>query len=179
MQFKNEIAAIGQLSYIGLPLRKNVASSYRRGIEADFKYAATSKIKIWGNGTFMLAKIKEYYSDVDSTTYTNVNPLLTPNFIMNLGVDYKLCKYFEINVDVKHVASSYLDNTNNEALKLPAYTVLNCNATIHLKNELNIIMNVNNILDTKYYSSGYGQMGGSYYFVAPTRNFFVTLNKSF
>ncbi|NJO63451.1 MAG: TonB-dependent receptor [Richelia sp. RM2_1_2] len=33
MKFKNEIAAIGRLSYIGLPLRKNVESSYRTGLE--------------------------------------------------------------------------------------------------------------------------------------------------
>ncbi len=179
MQFKNEIAAIGQISYIGLPLRKNVASSYRRGLEADFKYGITSKIKVWGNGTFMIAKINEYTSDYDSTTYQSVNPLLTPNFIANLGIDYKLSQYFELNVDMKYISSSYLDNTNNDNLKLPEYAVFNFGATMHLKYQFDVTANVNNVFDTQYYSSGYAQASSPYYFVAPTRNFFVTLNKKF
>jgi iron complex outermembrane receptor protein len=178
MQFKNEIAPIGQLSYIGLPLRKNVASSYRRGIEIDLKYAVTNKIKVWGNGTYMFAQIKEYTTDYDNKTYNNVTPLLTPNIIANLGVDYKLCKYFNLNADMKYLSQSYLDNTNNDNLILPEYAVFNLHSTIFLKNDFNITMNVNNIMNTKYYNSGYAQ-GTSCYFVAPTRNYFVTVNKKF
>lgn len=179
MEFKNEIAAIGQLSYIGLPLRKNVESSYRRGIEIDFKYAPIEKFKIWGNGTTMIAKIREYSSDIDSITYTNVTPLLTPKFMANIGFDYSVCKHFEFGLDSKYISISYLDNTQNESLTLPEYVVLNFNSTIHITNDFNVVVNVNNILNSKYYNSGYGQIGQPYYFVAPTRNFFVTVNKTF
>ena len=41
MEFRDEIAPIGALSYIGTPLRKNVGASYRRGVEADVTYRAT------------------------------------------------------------------------------------------------------------------------------------------
>lgn len=179
MQFKNEIASIGQLSYIGLPLRKNVASSYRKGVEVDMNYSIASKIKIWSNATFMVAKIKEYTTDYDSVTYHNVSPLLTPNIITNIGLDYKIAKYLETNIDMKHISSSYLDNTENSNLKLPSYVVFNLSVTIRLKNELNIVLNVNNLFNDKYYNSGYAQGADSYYFVAPTRNYFITLNKTF
>ena len=43
MDFHNEISAIGPLSYLGLPLRKNVASSYRRGVEIDAAFRATAR----------------------------------------------------------------------------------------------------------------------------------------
>ena len=43
MNFHDEIAPIGALSYIGTPAaRRTSASSYRRGIEADVAYRATS-----------------------------------------------------------------------------------------------------------------------------------------
>jgi hypothetical protein len=35
MEFRNEILPVGDLSYIGTPLRTNVPSSYRRGVELD------------------------------------------------------------------------------------------------------------------------------------------------
>ncbi len=41
MNFRNEIAPIGALSYIGNPLRENVGASYRRGVEATSRIAGS------------------------------------------------------------------------------------------------------------------------------------------
>ena len=44
MDFRNEIAPIGALSFTGSPLRQNVGASYRRGIEADVTYRAIPRV---------------------------------------------------------------------------------------------------------------------------------------
>ena len=44
MEFTNEIALTGELSEIGLPLRRNVDDSYRRGLEVDLKWMATREL---------------------------------------------------------------------------------------------------------------------------------------
>ena len=127
----------------------------------------------------MVAKIKKYTTDYDSVTYHNITPLLTPNIITNIGVDYIICKFIEVNLDMKYLSSSYLDNTQNNTLKLPSYTVFNFSTKIHLKYDMNIVFNVNNITNEKYYNSGYAQGNTPYYFVAPTRNYFLTFSKTF
>ena len=38
MEFDNEIALTGELSEIGLPVRRNVGRSHRRGVELDLGY---------------------------------------------------------------------------------------------------------------------------------------------
>jgi len=178
MQFTNEIAAIGQLSYIGLPLRKNIARSSRQGIELDVRYTTNKKLSIWGNATYMVSSIKHYTSDYDTLTYNNVKPLLAPNIITNIGVDYTL-KSITFSTDMKYISSSQLDNTNNKQLVLPEYYVLNMGCSINLPHNTSLVINVNNVLDTKYYTSGYAQNSVAYYYVASVRNMFITFNKKF
>ena len=43
MEFRNEIAATGELSEIGLPLRRNVERSFRRGFELDLRWTAAPR----------------------------------------------------------------------------------------------------------------------------------------
>ncbi len=178
MEFKNEIAAIGQLSYIGLPLRKNILASTRQGIELDIKYNLWESFKLWGNAMYMTSNINRYTTDYDNITYQNVTPLLTPNIITNVGVDLKLLKRITIGTDIKYITSSYLDNTNNKELILPEYYVMNLNCTFNI-HSFSLVANLNNILDTKYFTSGYAQGLQPFYYVGPTRNTFITINKKF
>ena len=83
MDFRNEIAPIGELSYLGSPLRQNVKSSYRRGIEGDVTVRATSRLTLGGNVAASTNRIREYtdLSGDAPVTYHNVEPLLTPRFL--------------------------------------------------------------------------------------------------
>ena len=47
MEFRDEIALTGELSEIGLPLRRNVGSSHRRGLELDALVAAVRARGAW------------------------------------------------------------------------------------------------------------------------------------
>jgi iron complex outermembrane receptor protein len=46
MEFRNEIALTGELSEIGLPLRRNVDRSHRRGLELDATWQAVPKLRL-------------------------------------------------------------------------------------------------------------------------------------
>ena len=90
MEFRNEIAAIGQLSLTGNPLTKNVAASYRRGVELEGSWRMSSRVTATANLTVMKARIVEYYDAPSGNTYFDVEPLLTPPVIANGQLERQL-----------------------------------------------------------------------------------------
>lgn len=178
MDFKNEIAAIGQLSYIGLPLRKNVESSYRQGVELDYSLALNKWLSVSGNVSYMDAKIKTYTTDYDSITYKNVSPLLTPKIILNQSVDFT-SKSFTASVFVRHSGKSYLDNTMNDTLMMPSTTLFGASASVKFSKNCSVSVVANNLFDTLTYGGGYSMGGQRYYYVMAGRNLFATLNVKF
>ena len=176
MEFKNEIAAIGQLSYIGLPLRKNVASSRRYGLELDYTWNIGKRLVLTGNLTQMKAVIDSYTNDADSITYKKVSPLLTPQWIINQGIIWAVYKNKVLfNLNSRYVSNSYLDNTNNNTLMLPDMFVLDAGLTLKTNRHLTLSIMCNNFTNERIYNSGYSVMGTKHYFVGAPRNFYGTL----
>lgn len=167
--FKNEIAPIGELSYIGLPLRKNVGETYRYGWETNVRFEYKSFL-ITGDLTLMKGIIKHYETEYDGKTYSNTTPFLTPmtNFVGS--ITYKKNK-FRIGIENKCVGQQYLDNIEN--LKLSRYYFLNLRGAYVIGNYLTLHASINNITNNKYYTSGHSIVDVPYYFVAPTINFNV------
>jgi iron complex outermembrane receptor protein len=178
MDFKNEIAAIGQLSYIGLPLRKNVGSSYRQGIEIDYSWSPKKYISFSGTACYMKARIKEYTTDYDSITYTNVAPCITPEIVINQAVSFSFWK-ITTSISANYMGEAYLDNTMNDTLTMSANLLFNASASIKISNKCSVSIIANNLLDTLIYNSGYAMGGTRYYYVTAGRNLFATLNLKF
>jgi len=173
MQFQNEIAAIGQLSEVyALPLRKNVPTSHRTGIETDFLWKITERFTIENNATFMNAVIDEYITEYDSVTYTDVVPLITPNVIVNTTFNLYM-GLFDISLVGKYVSQSYLDNENT--VKLPQYYIWDFVLKINMWQSV-LDFRANNITNRQYYTGGYvGEPGVPYYYVQMPMNFVGTL----
>lgn len=178
MEFRNEIAAIGQLSYIGLPLRKNVSSSYRRGIELFLVAKPVKGLELTTQATFSNNRIKEYTTDYDSLTYTNVQPLLTPRVLIGENVRYSFEKWLALEVRGRYMSSSYLDNTNNDRFTVPSSLVFDASAEIRYR-AYSLLLMVNNFTDQRYYTSGYVQNNERWFFPMATRNYFATLRLRF
>jgi len=179
MWFHNEIAAIGQLSYIGLPLRKNVASSYRRGLELSLTYIPLSRLTLTTQANFSHNRIKEFMADYDSIPFTNVAPLLSPQVIFNESVRYEFVKNCTVEVSARYLSKSFLDNTNNNAFITPSSLIFNSSIYLSFGKVYTLGLMVNNLFDTKYYTSGYVQSAQSYYYPMATRNYFITLKMKF
>ncbi len=183
MEFRNEIAPIGALNQFGLPLRKNVAESYRRGLELDLAWEITEKLTFLHNSAFVKAQIKEYTSEIDGQTYRNVTPLLTPKWTINNSLKYKL-QLFEFGLDGRYVSESFLDSNDDGRFITPSYFLFDFRTTINFAKKHQFTIFVNNVLDETYFTNGYigadalGNLESAYFVQAP-RNFYGVLRLRF
>jgi iron complex outermembrane receptor protein len=206
MEFDNEIALTGELSEVGLPLRRNVDESYRRGLEIDLRWLVGRDWVITNSSTLSRNRIGEWtqYVDVfdergswigsEPIVAHDVSPLLTPELIINQGVEWSPGNA-SLALTGRYVDSSHLDNTGNDVLVAPAYFSLDLRASLTPGRRRSaawptVAVYVTNLLDTAdQYPGGYGwqfitrnETGGEtlggipYYYPLATRNFVVTLD---
>jgi iron complex outermembrane receptor protein len=180
MDFENEITPIGRLSYIGLPLRKNVESSFRSGIEFDLKYNPIRNLTISQTFNYSYNRIREWVTD-DDMVFSNVAPLLTPNIITNTSVSYKW-NVLTFGLSGRYVGKSYLDNTMNEEFTTPDYFLLDGYIGVDYK-RISFRTMVNNITNVRYFTSGYVGFNGvdntRAFFIGAPRNIYLTLSYKF
>ncbi|HZI41687.1 MAG TPA: TonB-dependent receptor [Gemmatimonadaceae bacterium] len=179
MDFRNEIEPIGALSYQGLPLRKNVHASYRRGVEIDAAYGLTSSLRASVNATLMRGRIADYTDDASGESFHGVDPLLTPKVISAQRLEWNATRSLSLWTEGRYTGQSQLDNTGNPRLILPEAYVWDAAATWHFAGRHSIEVRGNNITNSKRYGSGYGGGDTPYYYVLPPRNLFVTLQLGF
>jgi iron complex outermembrane receptor protein len=180
MDFHNEIAPIGVLSYLGSPLSRNVASSYRRGVEADVTYRGIRRWLLSANASESINRIREY---TDSTgdapvTHHNVAPLLTPRFQGFARAQFAATGAIDIAVQGRYQSVSFLQNDSDSRYVLPAAFDMDASIGWRIGNA-ELLVRGNNLTNSKKYGSGYAGDGESYYYVLPPRNMFVTLKVGF
>jgi len=139
MEFRDEIALTGELSEVGLPLRRNVDSSYRRGFELDLKWMPVPHWAVLNSLNLSRNRISEWtqfydvydaqgsWIDSEPITYFDVPHLLTPTVTLNLGVEYAR-PGTEVALMGRYVSRSHLDNTGIDAFRTPAFTTLDVRA---------------------------------------------------
>jgi iron complex outermembrane receptor protein len=178
MRFRNEITPVGALSYIGLPLRKNVRKSSRRGVEADVTWRPLSSIATSLNATLSRNRIDEYTDDATGATYRDVEPLLTPKVLINHAVDWQVMHELSASVSGRYVGRSFLANTGDAAFITPSAHLLDAGvAWGRARHEVSLhVMNVGN---ARFYASGYTDGTTPYYFVSAPRAIFVTATIGF
>lgn len=200
MEFRNEIASTGELSEIGLLLRRNVDRSYRRGIELDAAWQASPVLRLKTNASLSRNRISEWtqfydvydvegnWVDSRPVTYRNVEPLLTPSVIVNQGVDYTPNARFSSGLVGRWVGRSFLDNTNNDDFDAPSYFLLDANASFAVAPWARVSLQVNNALgNDRVYPSGYSYLyysgdvlsGTAYYYPQAGRNAVALLDLKF
>ena len=182
MEFHNEIASTGELSDIGLLLRRNVDRSYRRGIELEGAWQATPSLRLRGNANLSRNRISKWtqFFDAESRLYRDVNPLLTPTELLNASAEYTPLRPLTLGLTGRYTGKSYLDNTNDERFTTPSFVTLDANAAYALPSGLRLRLQVNNVLNNKrIWPSGYSFLfltpaktvdGVAYYYPQATRN---------
>lgn len=198
MEFRNEIAATGELSDIGLALRRNVDRSYRRGIEIDNALQVAPSVRLRGNASFSRNRIKtwtQFYDVYDAAgnivasrpiNHFNVNPLITPAVIINQSVDYTATSRLTLTGTGRYVGKAYLDNTNNDAFTTPSFFGFDANAALNVLRSARLSLQMNNVFNSRHiFPSGYSYLfitpkgsidGIRYFYPQATRNFVVTLD---
>jgi iron complex outermembrane receptor protein len=205
MEFTDEIALTGELSDIGLPLRRNVDASYRRGLEIDLNWRVTPAWSIFHSANLSRNRIEawtQFYDVYDETgawidsepiTYRDVRPLLSPETVLNLGAEWTP-QIYSVALIGRYVAAAQLDNTGLADFRLPSYANLDLRLSVALGKwwegaNPRITLFVNNLLDNlDQYPSGYsyqfliddgqGQQtldGFPFYYPLATRNAVLSL----
>jgi iron complex outermembrane receptor protein len=174
MQFRDEIAPIGQLSVTGSQLRRNVDRSSRIGVEAEFAWQLVESFSLTANAMFLRARIEEFTDEATLTTYRDVRPLLTPAVLANAEAAWNPSDALELTVSARHVAESQLANDGNEALVTPAFTVADLGAAYRL-GRTTLRVQVQNLFDATAYASGYTDGTERYFFPVATRTVMATM----
>ena len=60
MEFENEIALTGELSEIGLPVRRNAGRSHRRGVELDLAWHALAALRLAATAALSRNRIEDW-----------------------------------------------------------------------------------------------------------------------
>jgi iron complex outermembrane receptor protein len=205
MEFTDEIALTGELSEIGLPLRRNVDDSYRRGLEVDLRWMTRPGWSLLLSANLSRNRIREWtqFTDVydergafagsEPITYRDTPPLLSPEAIVNLGLEWAPGES-TFALTGRYVATAHLDNTGLDAFRLPSYVDVDLRASVALGRwwpaaSPKITLFVDNLLDSsEQYPSGYSYQflnrdgmgrasldGIPFYYPAATRNAVISL----
>jgi iron complex outermembrane receptor protein len=176
MEFEDEIALSGELSEIGLPVRRNAGRSHRRGIELDLAWSPSTRVRLAANASFSRNRIEawtQYYDVYDEAgTWTDsvaqvhrdVPPLLTPQAVFNASVEWNATHELGFVVGGRYVGEAQLDNTGNPDFRTPAWFSLDAQATLSLarlvkRGEPRIRVQVTNLLDDgELWPSGYSYL---------------------
>jgi iron complex outermembrane receptor protein len=209
MDFRDEIALTGELSAIGLPVRRNVPRSYRRGLELEADWRPGPEWRILGTANFSRNRIDEWtqfydvydesgaWVDTAAVVHRDVPPLLTPEVLLNATVDWTPSRVLGLGLAARWVDESHLDNTGNPDFQTPSWFNLDAELRVSLARwvphgEPRIRVQATNLLDDdRLWPSGYSYLyfvrggardvleGTSYYYPLATRSVFVTLDVSF
>lgn len=178
MEFRNEIAPIGQMALTGAPLRRNVPSSHRRGVELDGHVALPGGDVVRGNLSVMRARIAEYTDAAASTTYRDIEPLLTPPVTANIRWEHALPRRFRLALSGRHVAPMHLANDGNPALVVPAQSMVDGSLAWE-SGATTVRLDVNNMLDADAFASGYTDGTLRYLYPIATRSLLLTVRREF
>ncbi len=177
MEFHDEIALTGEISLTGSPLRRSVPQSYRRGLELDGRLHLRRSGTLAGNLAFQRSRIAEYADNQAGRTFRGIEPLLTPRTSGALRWDAPARRRGALSFSLRHVGEMHLANDGNDALTVPASTLVD--AAIRWERGAQMLrVELNNVLDANAYGSGYTDGSTRYFFPVASRNVIATLRRS-
>ncbi|KAA9333688.1 TonB-dependent receptor [Adhaeribacter soli] len=205
MDYKNQMVLTGQLNDVGEPLRTNVKSSYRMGVELAGLINFNGFLELSSNLTLSRNKIQDYTETVYvynedyemekilESNYSETDISFSPEVISFHKVEVQPISGLKIAALYKTVSKQFLDNTSSEDRKLNGYGVMDLRLRYTLKpkfvKELEFALLVNNVLNKKYEANGYTfsemysgddtRYDYNYYYPQATRNFLVSVGVKF
>ncbi len=180
MEYRNMLLETGKLSSTGRSIKENVPKSYRRGIELAAAWTPSAVLRLDGNATFSVNRLKDYtayweeYDNSDdwnyigqySEYYDKVDMLMSPSviamgrvsvtpFALNMSNSLKTTT---LSLSAKHVGKQYWDNTGSSDRRIPAYTVLDLGLSHEFNlrgGKLGLAGYVQNLLNNRYYADAW------------------------
>lgn len=169
MRFSDEIVLNGAYGPNGLPLRSDVASSFRSGVEIDAAYT-------FSNGIRLVIPMAFSYNRIQDGEIT-IEPVLMPRVIINPEITYRY-KNLRVGLNGRYQGESYVDFANSATL--PDFFVLDASAAYRYQ-QITFSLRVNNLTNRKYYTNGQIDLDGvtPLYFRQASANYFLAAQWNF
>lgn len=179
MHYRDQLVLTGNINDVGEPIRQNVPTSYRMGVEFTGSYAPMPRLTLSANATLSRNKIENFTEYVDNWDtgeqevifHGTTDIAFSPRIVAFGKLRYHLLDRDKVegfvNFGIKHVGQQFIDNTSNPHTTLPAYTVANLLLqvsvlTTHFE-ELTFKLQVNNLFDARYSSNAW-----TYRYISPS-----------
>jgi iron complex outermembrane recepter protein len=176
MRFRDEIARTGATTPLGYDIRANVGKSYRRGLELDATYSLTRALDYGTSLTLSRNRIEAYMDEGTGTTYRDVEPILTPAFLLSQQVTWRASPRLSLTADSRYQGLSYLAPRGDTRLTSPAFHVLDAGARYAL-GSATVAIYGRNLFNRRAYPSGdVASDGTPRFFILAPRSFDITLS---
>ena len=161
MNYKDQLVLTGALNEVGAPIRENIGSSYRLGIEIDASVRLNDQWNWMPNISISKHRNRDFFFERDGSLRElgDTHIAYSPGLIVGNILMYTPSENLNLSLMTKHVSDQYMGNIDSENSLLEAYTVSDFNASYTLKNNWNLDIQlnllVNNIFNVEYVSNGY------------------------
>ena len=143
---------------------QNVGSTRRQGIEAEVNFKA-DKFSLYASYAYIDATFLDAFALGSNSPYADANgniyvtpgdqiPMI-PHNRLKFGGDYSITPALKVGADVVAVGSQYYaGDASNQFEKLPAYGVVNVDASYQVTKNIQVYALVENLFDHRYYTYG-------------------------
>ncbi|MFZ4547114.1 MAG: TonB-dependent receptor, partial [Bacteroidales bacterium] len=149
-------------------IRANISDVEMYGLEAEFRYDFTKSLSFFTNYAYTHSTIMAYNKIAGNDTIDLSGKFLTdvPEHIFTAGANYSN-PVVNSSLLVRYTSAMYSNdqNTWDEILlsdKYPAYTTIDLKLWRSIKEHYKISLNVQNLLDVKFYDSKYAVCPGRF-----------------
>ena len=143
---------------------QNVGATRRQGVEAEVNFKS-DKLTVYASYAYVDATFRNALLLASNSPFADASgniqvlpgdrlPMIPRNRV-KLGAEYSLTSAFKIGADVVAVgAQYYVGDESNQATQLPAYAVVNADASYQVTKNIQIYARVENVLNNRYYTYG-------------------------
>ena len=162
MDYQDQLVLTGALNDVGAPLRENVGSSYRLGLEVDSRLPIGTKWYWQPNLALSINRNRDFVFQRDGQLEElgNTRIAYSPGIVAGNALFFLPDENWQFNLLTKYVGEQYMGNIDSPNSILEAYsqTDLNIQYTIRPGSwvkEIVISALLNNIFDARIESNGY------------------------
>lgn len=186
MNYNNQLVLTGELDNVGYPIRENMASSYRSGVELTWGVKPNDWFEWLANATLSQNKNLNYIEkdeDGNETRFGNTNIAYSPDIIAGSRLRFFPVEGLELELVSKYVGEQYLSNSDNSDHILPSYFLNDVRVSYALKfkskTNMRFYVNAMNVFNTEYSSNGYTWGPYPYYYPQAGINFLGGIQLNF
>jgi outer membrane receptor protein involved in Fe transport len=143
---------------------ENVGATRRQGVEAEVNFKA-DKFAVYASYAYVDATFLNALTLASNSPFADANGNIQvvpgdqipsiPHHRVKIGAAYSITPALKVGADMVAVSSQYYaGDASNQFETLPAYAVVNADASYQINQNIQIYMRVENILNNRYYTYG-------------------------